>query len=176
MTRLTLPRARPQPPGGMRATRAAQELIGQELVAVRGEMNRVDAKCSTLAALTGAAAAYTGSLAGHGPLAARTTAAAASLAFAGAVLVLLLAVLRPRLAGGIGFCRWAVMTTEAIAGQAENAGTPHGRRREAQQAPEALRVLSVITVGKYRRLRIAVDLAAAGVVLLAAGALAGAIA
>lgn len=159
-------------------TRDAAELITAELAGVRGEMGRVDAKCSTVAALTGAAAAYAGGLASHGPLLVRAAAAGASLAFTGAVLVLLLAVLRPRLAGGVGFCRWAGLNAAAIGQVAEKAcmtGCLPAERQAAadREAAEVLRVLSVLTVVKYRRLRLAVDLAAAGVVLLAAGALAG---
>ncbi|HMH91887.1 MAG TPA: hypothetical protein VK586_12495, partial [Streptosporangiaceae bacterium] len=66
----------------------------------------IAAKCSTLAGLAGAAAAFTASqAAGHTPLAMRAITAAAGLAFTAAVLVLLVAVLRPRL-GPAGWCRY----------------------------------------------------------------------
>jgi hypothetical protein len=49
-------------------------------------------------------------------------------------------------------------------------------RTAASAEAETLHTLSVITMAKYRRLRLASDLAAAGVVLLAAAAVAGVIA
>ena len=159
--------------------------LSEELAAVRGELGRVDAKCATLAGLTGAAAAFTAAqAAGQGPVAARAATVAAGLAFTASALVLLLAVLRPTL-GTAGFCRWAVLSTAEIESRAarredaERAGGPStidaGRAARADAA-ELLRVLSVITVTKYRRLRVAVDLAAAGVVSLAVVAVTGVIA
>lgn len=153
-----------------------------ELAAVRGELVRTDGKCGTLAALAGAGAAFAAGQAGHGPLAARAAFALAGLALTGAVLVVLLA-LRPRL-GSVGFCRWAAMSesdVRLLTWQEDTdriGGLPAVRaaRTAAGAEAETLHTLSVITMVKYRRLRLASDLAAAGVVLLAAAAVAGVIA
>jgi Pycsar effector protein len=154
--------------------------LSEELAAVRAELARVDAKCATLAALAGAAAAFTATQAAHGPLAVRAAAAAAGLAFTAAVLVLLLAVLRPRF-GGSGFCRYAALSQLAIRDLARYGWTDdvqHGRPRlEAHVlGPSDLSVLSKLAYAKYRRLRLAVDLMSAGVALLAAAVVAGVIA
>ena len=129
-----------------------------------------------------ARAAFAAGQAGHGPLAARAAFALAGLALAAAVLVVLLA-LRPRL-GSAGFCRWAAMSesdvrlscwredTDRIGGFA----AVEAARTAASAEVETLHALSVIAMAKYRRLRLAGDLAAAGVVLLAAAAVAGVIA
>jgi hypothetical protein len=91
---------------------------------------------------------------------------------------LLLTVLRPRL-GTSGFCRWARLSADEIRGGGWRdapegvTGQRTAHTADAQDA-ETLRALSVIAVTKYRRLRLAVDLAAAGVVLLGAAAVAGA--
>jgi hypothetical protein len=148
----------------------------------RGELGRVDAKCATLAGLTGAAVAFTAAqAAGQAPVIVRAMTAVAGLAFAASALVLLLAVLRPAL-GHIGFCRWAVLSTREIESRAKEqddagrtGGVPAIEAAQAARvdAAESLRVLSVIAVTKYRWLRLAVDLAAAGVVLLAGAAVAG---
>ena len=110
--------------------------------------------------------------AGNASLAARATLAAAGLAFTAALLVLSLAVLRPRL-GPV--CR---DDPEQVGRLAE-----HGRRGSPGRAvwaddfgPADLLALSRIADAKFRRLRVAVDLFAAGVVLLCGGLLAGVIA
>jgi hypothetical protein len=150
-------------------------LVG-DLAAVRGELARVDSKCATLAALAGAAAAYAAGQAGHGPAAARAVVAFAGVAFAATVLVLLLTVLRPRLIGAVGFCRWADLSAGEISEHARQraAARLRGPDRARAADAEALRVLSVLTRAKYQRLRLAVDLAAAGVMLLAVAAIAAA--
>jgi hypothetical protein len=155
----------------------AAQTLASELAAVRGELARIDSKCATLAALTGAAAVYAAGQAGRGPVAARAATALAGLVFGASVLVLLLTVLRPRL-GTSGFCRWARLSADEIRGGWRDAaegvtGQRTAHAADAQDA-ETLRALSVIAVTKYRRLRLAVDLAAAGVVLLGAAAVAGA--
>jgi hypothetical protein len=154
-------------------------MLDSEVAAVRGELARIDAKCATLAGLTGAAAAFTAAqAAGHGPVATRAVVVAAGLAFTGSVLVLLLAVLRPTL-GTAGFCRWAVLSAGEIQARAKNwdgtqrtGGVPAMEAAHAARADaaELLRVLSVIAVTKYLRLRLAVDLAAAGAALLTVSA------
>jgi hypothetical protein len=154
-----------------------------ELAAVRGELARIDGKCSTVAGLAGAAAAWVASQAGHGPLAARITFAAAGAAFAASVLVLL-GVLRPRL-GDAGFCRWAGTDPDEIGSQAEKARQDRdarglvrldaGRAAELEHARE-LRLLSQLAVVRYRRFGVAVYLASAGVTALVLAAVAGVIA
>jgi len=138
----------------------------------------IAAKCSTLAGLAGAAAAFTASqAAGHTPLAMRAITAAAGLAFTAAVLVLLVAVLRPRLdpAGWSGM--WA-MTDEQAGHLAEHGrhGSPECAVSADDFGPADLLALSRIADAKFRRLRLAVDLLAAGVVLLCAGMLTAVIA
>jgi hypothetical protein len=150
--------------------------LAEELAAVRGELARVDGKCSTLAGLAGAAAAFTASQSGHGPLAVRAILAAAGVAFTAAVLVLLLTVLRPRL-GTAGWCRYAAMTAEQAGHLAEHGrhGSPECAVQADDFGPADLLALARIADAKFRRLRLAVDLLAAGVVLLCAGMLAAAL-
>jgi hypothetical protein len=152
--------------------------LSEELAAVRGELARVDSKCATLAGLAGAAAAFTASQAGHGPAPVRAAVAAAGVAFTAAVLVLLLTVLRPCF-GTAGWCRYAAMTAEQIGNIGRHGWTgPHRGRGTsgAEMGPEDLVALARITGAKYRRFRVAVDLAAVGVVLLAIAVVGGAIA
>jgi len=153
--------------------------LSEELAAVRAELARVDSKCATLAGLAGAAAEFTATQAGHGPGAvSAATAAAAVLVFVRAVLVLLLTVLRPRF-GGSGFCRYAAMTTQHIASVVtigRSGGSIFDGVWASDIGPDDLVTLARITHAKYRRLRAAVDLMAAGVVLLAAAVVAGLIA
>jgi hypothetical protein len=162
----------------------AAPVLDSELAAVRAELARVDAKCSTLAALAGAAAAYTAGQASHGPAAVRGVLVAAGAVFTAAVLVLLLTVLRPRL-GSAGFCRWAGLSACEIGSRATQlddalaiGGIPamEAARAAREHTAHTLQTLSVITLTKYQRLRLAVDLAAVGVLLLAATGIAGAVA
>jgi hypothetical protein len=154
--------------------------LSEELAAVRGELARVDGKCATLAGLTGAAAAFTATQAGRSALVAvQALTVSAGLAFTAAALVLL-TVLRPTLGSG-GFCQWATLSAAEIESRAAQRGEdarPGGRatigaaRTARAEAAELLWILSVIAVTKYRRLRLAVDLAVAGVALLAVTAVA----
>lgn len=149
-----------------------------ELAAVRGELARVDGKCGTLTAVATGAAAFTAAQAGHGPLPARAVLAAAGAVFAAAVLVLL-AALRPR-TGTAGWCRYLVIPAGEIAdldrqGWADS-GFSGSRRRARDLAAEDLGVLAALADVKYRHVRAAVRLTGAGVVLLAAGLVAGVIA
>lgn len=152
-------------------------VIAEELSAVRGELSRVDSKCATLAGLAGVAAAFTTTHADHGPLVVRAVAAVSGLAFTAAVLVLL-AVLRPRL-GTRGFCLYATLTPAQIS-TLFGAGALDGRVRtpggevSIQQLPaDDLHTLSQIARRKYKHLRLAVDLMAAGVGLLTAAMVTG---
>jgi Family of unknown function (DUF5706) len=152
----------------------AKELLTSQLAAVRGELTRVDAKCSTLVSLAGAALAFLVTQA-HGPLLVRVLLAAAGVTLAGAT-VALLAVLRPRL-GTTGFRRFAVMDSAEVRAlfTVRHPFDPEARGNggAAQADPvgiecEDLRVLSQIVNRKYLGLRLAVDLVAAAAVLVAA--------
>lgn len=149
----------------------AKELLAGQLTAVRGELSRVDAKCSTLVSLAGAALAFLVTQV-HGPLAVRVLLSVAGVILAAATIVLLL-VLRPRL-GSTGFRRYAAMPPEQIK------ATFTSYRPYDPDAPaksnganlagiecEDLHVLSAIVNRKYLGLRLAVDLVAAGVALVA---------
>jgi hypothetical protein len=149
-----------------------------ELAAVRGELSRVDGKCGVLTAIATGAAAFSATQTGHGPVAARAALTAAGVVFAAAVLVLL-AALRPR-SGAAGWCRYLSLPAEAISDLDRN-----GRTGDAYPAPttwardlavEDLGVFSRLAHAKYRRVRLAVDLIGAGVLLLGAGVVAGVIA
>ncbi|WP_433188744.1 Pycsar system effector family protein [Actinoallomurus sp. CA-150999] len=138
-------------------------LLEAELAAVRGELARVDGKCSTLAGLAGAALALLiASLKGSdfaNPC--WWLVGTATLLMAGAALALL-TVLRPRL-GTTGFRRYAAMTTAQIEGLA------HANEiKRTRFAAEDLRTLSEIVNRKYLGLRLAVDLVLAAVVCVAA--------
>jgi hypothetical protein len=145
-----------------------------ELAAVRAELARVDAKCGVLSAVATGAAAFTATqTGGHGPLVARVILAAAGVLFAAAVAVLL-ATLRPRL-GTAGWCRY-VPLTESDIWDLDSCGHTGDYPRELRTSTfgrEDLAALVSITAVKFGRLRLAVDLTGAGVVLLAAGVVAG---
>jgi hypothetical protein len=79
---------------------------------------------------------------------------------AAATFILLVRMLRPHL-GTIGFRRWATLTATQITAELQGASPA--------AASEDLRVLSRICDAKYRAFRVAVDLAAGGVVFIAAG-------
>ncbi|MFF0526597.1 Pycsar system effector family protein [Actinomadura nitritigenes] len=144
--------------------------ITAETTAVRAELARADAKCGTLAALATAAAALLATqLTRATPTTARVLLGAAGVVLALAALVLLARVIRPRL-GGTGWRHWATTdpaTILATLSRAESA--------EAAAARD-LHNLAQICTAKYRALRHAVDLAALGVLLIAAGTLAAALA
>jgi hypothetical protein len=148
-----------------------------ELAVVRGELARTDSKCGVLTAIATGAAAFSASEAGHGPFAARFILAAAGVVFAAAVLVLL-AVLRPKL-GTAGWCRYMAAEPADLRrldkGEAVELAAGAGVWAR-DLGPEDLAVLTAITAVKFTRLRVAVDLIRAGIVLLAAGTVAGVIA
>jgi hypothetical protein len=155
--------------------------LATELAAVRGELARVDAKCSTLTGLAGAMLAFLVTQAGHGPIAARVLLAAAGVVLAADVVVLLL-VLRPRL-GSTGFRRYAVLSPAQVRAlflvhspydpDTRGNGAP-GSAGDGIEA-EDLQVLSQITDRKYRGLRRAVDLTVVAVVFMVFALLAGVI-
>ncbi|GAA4522866.1 hypothetical protein GCM10023191_102360 [Actinoallomurus oryzae] len=166
-------------------------LLKSELAVVRAELTRVDAKCQTLAGLSGAAAAFTATqVAGHGPGTTRWTLGVAGVLLAAATVLLLTKVLRPHL-GISGFCQYADLTSD----EAEALFT-HGCsawHREQMPAYDPTRydpakieaddielidliALSRLVRRKYRWLRRAIDLSVVGVVFIGLGVLAGAIA
>lgn len=136
--------------------------ITNEITAVRGELTRVDAKCATLTGLSGAALAFlvTQINSPHTALTVRVLLSAAGVVLAGATLVLLLAVLRPRL-GSTGFRHFSKLTDQDII---EHFG--NGKTAEKAQRDD-LRILSGIANRKFLGLRIAVDLIAFAVILIA---------
>ena len=140
--------------------------LSVELAAVRAELPRVDAKCSTLAGLTMAGLAFLSTQVSHGPMVVRVLMGAAGVVLAAATLVLLVAVIRPRM-GTTGFRLYAGMSPERVRELfAEQVGA-------AGRQEHDLVVLSSITDRKYRNLRIAVDLTAVAVVFTAVAILAG---
>jgi Family of unknown function (DUF5706) len=138
--------------------------LNEELAAVRGELTRLDGKCSTLAGLAGAAVAFVLTRTAHGPLTSRLLLATAGIALATAAVVLLGTVLRPRF--GPTFCRFAAMTSTEICSLL-------GGRAGADDIDRArdLEVLSGIARTKNRRLRLAVDLIVTALALITAGML-----
>lgn len=146
----------------------AETVVAAELAAVRGELTRVDAKCATLVGLAGAGLAFTlTAVSGRAPVVERVLLVAAAAALASSALVLLLQALRPRL-GGSGFCRWSAMEPGQVL---QDLADVDPARHHAGE----LAVLSAIALRKFRAVRMAVDLMAAGMVLLAAAIVAGVI-
>jgi hypothetical protein len=91
-------------------------------------------------------------------------------------VLVLLAVLRPRL-GSAGWCRVLQMPAADLAGlaaggQVTSSGNLLG---PCDLAAEDLLVLARMAHVKYRRLGLAVDLTGAGIILLAAGLITGAL-
>lgn len=138
--------------------------LNEELTAVRTELTRLDGKSSTLAGLAGAALAFVvARTASHGPIIAKVPLVLAGTALAAAAVVLLASVLRPRF-GPTGFNRYAAMSEYQIRDLLE--------KRTGDQDTERARdlhILSVLARRKNRRLRLAVDLIIAAVVLIALG-------
>ena len=131
---------------------------------VRGELSRVDAKAATLLALVGAALAVVAStLTGwHGLAVPVLMVAWIGAGCLGVATVLLLAALRPRLAGNYGFVVYAKTTPTALFERFANLA-------DLDQAHEVVG-LSTLALAKFRRLRYAVDLTLAGLVLLSGSA------
>jgi hypothetical protein len=149
-------------------------LLAGELAAVRGELTRLDAKCGTLVSLALAATAFLSTQVGHGPVVVRVLFGLAGLPLAAATLVLLLAVLRPRL-GSTGFCQYATQDTQQIRDHFHAPKTATGQASETAQITD-LRILSRIAYGKYTQFRRAVDLTAAGVAVIGLALIAAVIA
>lgn len=141
--------------------------LTSELAAVRAELTRVDAKCGTLTALTGAGMLALATQVTHGPAPVRALLGIAGVLLAFAT-VKLLSVLRPRL-GSTGFRRYAAMTRDQVEQFL-------ARVDPAEVEVEDLQVLSSIVNRKYVGLRHAVDLILFAVVLVAVALLVGVIA
>lgn len=133
--------------------------IRDQLNQLTGQIARCDSKASLLLALTGT------SLAGAFTVAANAHPGPWMLAVGGigagfllAATLLLLAVVRPNLAGP-GWPRWATMTDDEL----HNALT-------AGPGPAEARALAALAARKFGRVRAAVDCARAGIILLALAA------
>jgi hypothetical protein len=139
--------------------------VADEPAAVRGELARVDSKCSTLADLAGAAAAFTAPPPGmprwlRVPRSPRPVSPSPLRFWCSCSRCL-----------ARGSARYVAMTAEQGGRLAE-----HGRHGSPERAvwaddfgPADLLALSRIADAKFRRLRVAVDLLAAGVMCCAAG-------
>ncbi|MFI6530250.1 Pycsar system effector family protein [Streptomyces uncialis] len=144
------------------ATTGPDRNLDDAHTAVATEIGRTDGKASLLLAFTGAALVALASAADNGlPMPTKILGGAAALAL-GAAAVLLLLVVRPRLAGSdrASFPYWARLDEDEIR------ACMTGDTRAAR-----VRVLSVIAVRKFSRLRSAVDLLLTALALLALAAL-----
>ena len=140
-------------------------MLAEELAGVRHELTRLDAKCGTLVAITGAGLAVLTSQITRGPLPVRVLLAAAGVLLAASAVVILAGILRPRL-GKTGFCRWAEMTPAEIT-HLFRGGTAGTQSQVAELQPTDLAVLSGLVRVKQGRLRVAVDLLITAIVLIA---------
>src|SRR5919108_1495400 len=127
-------------------------VLADELVAVRAELARVDAKAATLTGLAGAATAFLVTRIGHGPGPVQVLLAVAGLALVGAAATLLTKVVRPRL-GPSGFCRYASMTSDDVR-RALVLDDVDAREHQARE----LVILARIATAKNRSLQRASDL------------------
>ncbi|WP_019635080.1 Pycsar system effector family protein [Actinomadura atramentaria] len=147
---------------------AAVRVLDGELAAVRGELARLDAKTSTLTAVTGVGIAVLTSQISHGPLAVRLVLAAAGITLTAAAIVLLQGVLRPQV-GGRGWSQWADLSPVEIE---DLFADPI---EVAEIGPSDLHILAGIVRRKQRRLRVACDLLVVALALVAVALLAGAL-
>jgi len=150
--------------------------IERELAAAQAELSRVDSKCGINAAVvTGIGAVALLLSTQHGHLAPRVLAALSALTLAASVFALLSAV-RPKL-GRSGWCRYAGLSWGGVR-RLESSMQPrrsfHTDPRETgvadhpeDMAVEDLAMAATLLRSKYRLTQVAVDLARAGVVLLA---------
>ncbi|GAA2576770.1 DUF5706 domain-containing protein [Actinomadura fulvescens] len=147
-------------------------LLEGELLAVRGELARIDTKVATLTSLAGAILAFLVTQAGaDNPWPVKVLLVSAGLALAAAAVLLLTQVLRPRL-GTTGFCRWAFMTGDEVR-RALLTCSEYGE--QAHQTTELI-VLSRLARTKYQAVQRAVDLLTTGLVLTFAALVAGVLA
>ncbi|MCO6011734.1 DUF5706 domain-containing protein [Actinoallomurus purpureus] len=142
--------------------------IAAELAAVRAELPRVDAKCSTLTGLAMAGLAFVATQVTHGPSVVRALMGAAGVVLAAATLALL-AVIKPRF-GRTGFRLYARLSPDILREVlADQAAAVSLQERD-------LITLSQIVHRKYLGLWAAVALTAVAVVLAAAAIVTGAFA
>ncbi|MCX4665035.1 Pycsar system effector family protein [Streptomyces uncialis] len=154
------------PDTGMDAETSMDRNLNGAHEAVVTEIGRTDGKASLLLAFTGAALAGLASAADNGlPMPTKILGGAAALAL-GAAAVLLLLVVRPGLSGAdrASFPYWARLDEDEIR------ACMTGDTRAAR-----VRVLSVIAVRKFSRLRSAVDLLLTALALLALAAIGAAL-
>lgn len=136
--------------------------IDRELSAVRGELARTDGKCGTLTAIATGAAAFIGTQL-HTALPARVVLALALAAYAGSILLLLLA-LRPSIRPG-GWHRILALSVDHTARLNRLAPTA----TTTELAARDLHALVALAVRKFTQIRLATDLIGAGTLLLAVG-------
>lgn len=134
---------------------APQEKVDTTMSTLRSELARSDSKASLLLALTGGSLAAILSAAADAtfPAAVMVVGSMAAVALLCATVILLLAV-RPRL-GGAGWPTWHQLPLTALAEEVS----------QGQRVAE-VQVLARTARTKFRRIRIAVDCALAGIALL----------
>jgi hypothetical protein len=146
-------------------------VLSGEVHNVLEEHKRVDAKCGTYISIAGVGLAFLLTQTGtREPIGVRLVLAAAGIAFATAVILLLLGALRPRL-GTSGFCRWSTMTADEI-GDLFTVSSYGRQDTIAQIQPESLHILSLWLMARQRVLKRAADIFTCGVALLGAAMLA----
>jgi hypothetical protein len=132
---------------------------------VRAELSRVDAKAGMLLTLSGTALTVLLALLARTrlPLAAVATGWFTAAVVAAAVVALALAI-RPRLAGSHGFVRYARSNPAAVRDEFRrlHAGDWNAACENERREVDALVAFSRLAAGKYRRVRLAVDLLLAG--------------
>lgn len=148
------------------------KVLESELAAVRGELARIDHKCATLVALSGVVMAVVIPQIGRvSDSHVRTVMGVGVLVLAIAAVVMLVAILRPRL-GTSGFQRWSAMTPRQIermftVGYHDpNPGTVHDRVQVSSLQPADLHFLSALVAKKQGWLRHAIDFMVGGLVLI----------
>ena len=162
-------RAQPEETDESDETVRPSAALAAEITAVEAHLGRIDTKAGLLLGLTGAAATAVPVLTAgaHLPTLGTFAAMSADCTFVAAATLLALAI-RPRLVMRSrrphGFMRWAGATINEILFDVDNAQYPRGQAAR-------LADLSAAAVGKYRQIRIAVDLALAGLGWVAVTAL-----
>jgi Pycsar effector protein len=142
---------------------ATTTLLAEQVASVRTELGRTDSKAGALLSLDAAGLAYLTTQASGRPVAVQLLLAAAGIALAAAAVILLVCVLRPRL-GTTSFCDYAGQSGREILAALADRDLQHVRA-------EDLGVISEIAHRKFVRLRLAVDLTVAAVLLLAVSGL-----
>ena len=133
--------------------------VTDAIAEVQAQVGRADTKASilaglSLAVLTGGTALIT-KVHLHG---AALAAAVLTAALVGGALVLLGTAIRPCLRGNYGFVHWAATPVDRLRDELTAADTPWERVERQIDQLHYLRLLSLSTQYKYRRIRTAVDL------------------